>query len=195
MKRIIVLLFLPINLAFGQYVTIKGTILCDTEDKGIIPEMGAEIFILELKVWSKDSPESLMRISMMKDLSSITLINTIIESYEMFKHHPELAKDYAEELSKYGIKNSFDDPVYKGFDAKALKEIHYLTENVNTIKTLTDGAGNYSVKVRPGRYSFLVKSKLTKEIFSLTEYDGRINYDFFKIEDGAEKVINHKFVK
>jgi hypothetical protein len=89
--------------------------------------------------------------------------------------------------------NVINEASYEALDKRALEII--LTMEVfdkNLFKTIADGSGNYSIKVKPGTYYVCIKSS-NRTGLSTTESNGKVYYKKVIIEEGSEINLNCKF--
>lgn len=112
------------------------------------PDAGTDVYVVEC--------------SNMKDFNPATLdsFNNFIvyKNYrKTWKERPTnqlLANIYDE-----GEKYDYDKASFKLLDKRAAMNISKIVNSKNVTKAVVDGSGNYSVKVRPGTYYVLFKSR------------------------------------
>ncbi len=189
MKTLIFILMALPYLAFSQHGIIKGTILVDTKN-GDVPDVGAKIYVLEDKKISETVGGETIKL-----MSELNLAIAFLEDHELFKNtESDLTEDKIKRLNEMGIKTlSFQDVGYKKMENSGLMVCAQMRVNANHIETVSDGAGNFSFRVKPGNYYILIKSKKVISLHNRMEYDGSFYFDWFQVKAEEEAIKNAKF--
>ncbi len=188
-KVIILLVFVSINMAYGQAsCLIKGVVLCQTEHENIFPDRGASIYVIQAHYLPEDFQ--------ILCVDSLVWITKKIRSYQEVQHlndDQEPKKSIGEELDEFGIKSrSFEDSVYKALDHRAVQRCNMIIKNDHKICSVADTDGSYSIKVKPGSYYVLMKSNHVRAL-NFTEYNGNVYFSYLTIRSGEERFVDARF--
>jgi hypothetical protein len=94
-----------------------------------------------------------------------------------------------ENVKKYNID---DKLAFDSFDNSVKTNLFKIELAEDVIKTVVDGSGNYSVKLKPGTYYIYIKSNNRNGI-SMTEISGKVNCQKVIVKDGVDTNISHNF--
>lgn len=210
-KFLLFILILSPLLVSSQTSTISGVITYFFNDNyGNRPDIGAKVFIIDsatnnsFKYMTVDSfiyaktykgiYNSYLSIysnynDVLKKYEGKKLYKTIIDQYKLKADDAKKDVDkYYQVLEKYGVetKDKFD-----ALDKRALSSVLGIDEN-NSLQKSVDGAGNYSVNVKPGVYYVLVVSK-NRNGSNATELMGQVYHKKITIKENSSKDISHNF--
>ena len=147
---------------------------------GYKPDVGAGIYVIDSVKSPYFKPETIDSLQLGSAYRGLYL------SYPKRRVPADVLK-HAEEY------NVVNEASYKSLDSRA-SSITTMMEvgDKNLIKTIADGSGNYSLKVKPGTYYVCIKSS-NRTAATVTEITGKVYYKKIIIKEGSETNLNYKF--
>jgi len=210
MKTILLgLLFLPF-FGFTQTGTITGVVTYFFNDNlGNKPDIGASVYVVDTKIATLTALDSFNKAKNYRVFYQSALDRQAV--YQGLMKTTKGKKAYKDSFDSY-VKSEAEqkkkaDELYKTLlvlnvesDSKFDSLDLYTTDMVNRVKnagvavsTVVDGTGNYSLKVKPGKYHVLIISSGRKGM-SVTEINGQVWSKEVSINESDEiKNVSHNF--
>lgn len=110
-------------------------------------------------------------------------------SYDYSHSHMKVPNDIKQQLINYNVE---DNIIFNDLDLRASKNIDKIKNAKDVIKTVVDGNGNYTIKLKPGIYYIYIKSNNRKGS-TVTEILGRVFCERIAIKDDEEINVSAKF--
>jgi hypothetical protein len=145
------------------------------------PDVGAQIFIVDIMKTPDFDLEKVNSFYYASFYKSIYL--------EYKSMGVAVPNDIMEKVKKYNID---DKLAFDSFDNSVKNNLSKIELAEDVIKTVVDGSGNYSVKIKPGTYYIYIKSNNRTGI-SMTEIFGKVNCQKVIVKDGMDTNISHNF--
>ncbi len=103
--------------------------------------------------------------------------------------HEKVPDNIKTEISNYDFD---DDDIFNALDLRASKNIDKIINSKDVIKTVVDGNGNYSIKIKPGIYYVYIISNFRRGA-TMTEILGKIYCERIVINEGEDINVSTKF--
>jgi hypothetical protein len=144
------------------------------------PDVGAEVYIIDsIKV-----PDFNLEL-----VDSFYYTNTYKNLYLEYKSMGKVPDDIMKKVEKYHL----DDKIaIDSLDKSATTNIFKIIYSKDVIKTVVDGIGNYSVKLKPGTYYVHIKSNNRKGM-SMTEAMGKVKCQKVIVKEGGDINVSYNF--
>ncbi|MEI7504463.1 MAG: hypothetical protein WCJ61_14380, partial [Paludibacter sp.] len=144
------------------------------------PDVGTEVYIAEI---SKVPDFNLATVD------SFYYASFYRNTYLEYKSVGTVPDNILEQVKKYNVENksSFDL-----IDKRSFMNIYQIKVAKDVLKSVVDGGGNYSVKVKPGIYYIYIKSN-NRQGLSLTEVRGKIKCKKLNVKEGEEVNFSYNF--
>lgn len=168
--------------SFSQNGKINGVITYFfNKYQGDKPDIGSEVFILDTEK-VKDIDFSVIDSFYMSNVYRKMVLN-----YKSVNMEPPT--DVSKKANDY---KSLDETYFNSLDERTYKNFLNIKFNKETIKTVVDGAGNFSVDVKPGNYYVIIKSH-NRNGRSISESDGQLFNKTIKVKQGETINVSRNF--
>lgn len=147
------------------------------------PDIGADIYVIDTANIQKFSYATVDSFYYAKFYKNLYLEN------KSFKTNEKIPNGIMEKVKEYNIE---DELAFNSLDKRASANIIHLKYAKDIIKTVVDGSGNYSIKVKPGIYYVCIQSK-HREGTGMTEIYGKIKCKIVNVKEGVDTNLSYNF--
>lgn len=144
------------------------------------PDVGAEVYIID----SVKVPD--FNLSVVDSFYYATFYKNLYLEYKSMGKVPD---NIMKEVEKYHLD---DKQAIDSLDKSASTNIFKILYSDDVMKTVVDGIGNYSVKLKPGTYYVHIKSNNRKGM-SMTEVMGKVKCEKVVVKDGGDINVSYNF--
>lgn len=144
------------------------------------PDVGAEVYIadsIKITDFNLATVDSFHYASFYKNI------------YLDYKSMGKVPDNIMEQVKKYNLE---DKLAFDSLDKSAATNIFKIKYAKDVMKTVVDGSGNYSVKLKPGTYYVYIKSN-NREGISMTEISGKVKCQKVIVKDGEDTNMSCNF--
>lgn len=100
--------------------------------------------------------------------------------------------DELKQIEQYKLTNYIiDDDAYHAHDSTLWHQLRHLIEDNESTSVAVDGAGNYSIPVKPGKYWVFIQSNANKN-YPMVNFGGEFVAENITVSD-KDISLNHKF--
>jgi len=138
------------------------------------PDVGAEVFIAD----SVGIPD--FNFATVDSFHYGNFYRGIAAEYKQMKG--SVPSDVAEQVKKWNVE---DKALFDSLDRRAATNLFKIKYAKDGFKTVVDGSGNYSVKVKPGVYYVFIKSN-NRDGLTVTEITGKVHCAKVVVKDGED---------
>jgi hypothetical protein len=161
--------------------SISGVVTYFFNDNyGDKPDVGSEVYIVDVESvpdFSKATVDSFYYASFYRNI------------YLDYKSRGRVPENIMTEVHKY---NAIDKDAFNALDKQATTNLLKIEFSRDAIKTIVDGSGNYSAKLKPGSYFVYIQSN-NREEFTMTERMGKIYCARVTVKAGADSNVSCNF--
>jgi len=170
---------------FAQETKLSGVItFFFNRNYGDKPDIGAKVFAL-----LKDSITAEANAKTIDTFLTVSTLRAIQRNNAILKK--ELPESIKESIRKYGITT---DEQFEALDERATgATLGIMMLRDDLPKTVVDGAGNYSLTLRPGEYRVFIKSNNRNSDDSMTEIKGKIMTKKVTVKKGETTNLSYNF--
>lgn len=147
------------------------------------PDLGAEVFIADT---TKIADLNLVAID---SFITASFYKNIYLTYKSMGRNVKIPDDIIEKIKEFKLE---DDLVIDSLDERAYTNISKVTNAKDVIKTVVDGNGNYSIKLKTGTYYVYIKSN-NRNGASINEIDGKILFKKIIVKNGEDTNLSYNF--